>query len=92
MLILSLLYHECKVSASRTQRACSMLRRSLISQYDLITLQRYGEIRIPKIAQMGHSAYHNRGILQNAPIINKVKESYQQRRSQSVTELPSVGN
>lgn len=49
-----------------------MLRRSLISQYDLITLQRYGEIRIPKIAQMGHSVYHNRGILQNAPIINKV--------------------
>lgn len=49
-----------------------MLRRSLISQYDLITLQRYGKIRIPKIAQMGHSAYHNRGILQNAPIINKV--------------------
>lgn len=49
-----------------------MLRRSLISQYDLITLQRYGEIRIREIAQMGHSAYHNRGILQNAPIINKV--------------------
>ncbi len=72
MLILSLLYHECKVSASRTQRACSMLRRSLISQHELIMVQRYGEIRIPKIAQMGHSAYHNRGILQNAPIINKV--------------------
>ena len=49
-----------------------MLRRSLISQCERITLQRYGEIRIPKIAQMGHSAYHNRGILQNAPIINKV--------------------
>lgn len=49
-----------------------MLRRSLISQYDLITLQRYGEIRIREIAQMGHSAYHDCGIWQNAPIINKV--------------------
>ena len=26
-------------------------------------MQRYGEIRIPEIAQMGHSVYHDCGIL-----------------------------
>ena len=38
----------------------------------LSTVQRYGDFPIPEIAQMGHSAYHDYGILQKCPIINKV--------------------